>query len=920
MFCFQTTTLFSWMRVTWMRVTWMKIGVLSALTLVFTSPTVLSADLDALTQKLSEQEVKAVETLLKTLEALNLQDGDQNAVIPLLETEIQSAQNELTEIEKQIIELKRSVQQLEVIHEWLGSIEPQKNESQKSEQTFSTPNTLSTPNLVPSVSIQFSDYTKDRVFEILKTNCFACHANGNDKGGLSFDGFASEEDMLNNHVVWWAVLKNIRSGLMPPQGMPKPSGEDIHYIAGWIKKEVFKSDPDHPNPGSVTLRRLNRTEYRNTIKDLMGYDYNTFAEFPPDDTGFGFDTIGEVLSISPMLLEKYLEAAAAIVEKTVPTETKVMPVDHAGGREFRNKDGEGTGRTISFYEKDEVIYTFTAQEAGDYQIELDLEVDGEFDFDPGECRVQFFLNGDERLNEHYKWQSNQMYHYAFNEAWEPGKFELKFTVEPLVDTEKRINNINFEIHEVRIKGPLDESKWVHPPNYHTFFTKDAPPANETERLQYAKELLDGFVLKAFRRPVDDETINNLTAIAQTVYNQSGKTFEQGIAQAMIAVLASPRFIYRIEETETLTNEERYPNIDEYALASRLSYFLWSTMPDEELFALASKRELRKNLEPQVQRMLKDDRSQNFVENFTGQWLQARDVETIPIDVRRALDLPRRRRGQPNIEFDDSLRNAMRNETESLFTYIMLEDRSLLEMLDSNYTFLNEELAKHYGIEGVEGSELRKVELPETSPFGGVLTQGTVLTVTSNPTRTSPVKRGLYILENILGTPAPPPPPDVPELEESEKEIDGRQPTLREILEIHRQQPLCNSCHARFDPLGLAFENFTAFGTWRDKEKEQPINASGELITGETFNSVKELKKILVDTRRKDFYRCLTEKLLTYAIGRGLDYRDVQTVDEIVTKLEESGGAFSSLLTGVIESAPFQKRGDRVVQVSQTNAN
>jgi hypothetical protein len=331
------------------------------------------------------------------------------------------------------------------------------------------------------------------------------------------------------------------------------------------------------------------------------------------------------------------------------------------------------------------------------------------------------------------------------------------------------------------------------------------------------------------------------------------------------------------------------------------------MPDEELLQLAAKRGLRRDLQPQVERMLRDPRAQAFIRNFTGQWLQVRDVEFVPINARVVLgpDAPRNRDNR--IEFDGPMRRLMRSETERYFEHIIRGDRSVLELLDSDYTFLNAQLARHYGVPGVEGDELRLVKLPAESPRGGVLTQGAILAVTSNPTRTSPVKRGLFVLENILGTPTPPPPPDVPDLEESRKEFGGREPKLSEMLALHRSNRLCNSCHSRMDPLGLAFENFNALGGWRDTEAQQPIDPSGQLITGEAFGNVRELKRILVRERQTDFYRCLTEKLLTYALGRGLDYHDVHAVDQIVERLARTDGRISALLLGVIESTPFQKQ-------------
>lgn len=446
-------------------------------------------------------------------------------------------------------------------------------------------------------------------------------------------------------------------------------------------------------------------------------------------------------------------------------------------------------------------------------------------------------------------------------------------------------------------------------------------------------------------------MERLTGLAELTANASDGTFQKGIARALTAVLASPRFLFRMEDTLPVEDPKIHPLLDEYALASRLSYFLWSTMPDAELRGLAERGALRENLPAQIDRLLKDDRSNQFVSNFAGQWLQTRDVESVSIDARTVLsrdagserDLRERfqRRRQLNaaideaekahdevklaalkaemtalrgllgtrrIEFSGDLRTAMRREAEMFFRYLLREDRSVLELIDTRQTFLNEALASHYGVPNVTGDNMRLVDLPPDSPRGGVLTMGTVLAVTSNPTRTSPVKRGLFILDNILGTPPPPAPPDIPSLEASEKSKDGREPTLREALAIHRDKPLCASCHNRMDPLGLALENFNAIGLWRDKERGQDLPpGSGQLVTGEKFENVQQLKHILVTDRRMDYYRCLTEKLLTYAIGRGPQPCDIQTIDEIVDNLERTQGKFSTLITGVINSPAFQKR-------------
>jgi hypothetical protein len=445
---------------------------------------------------------------------------------------------------------------------------------------------------------------------------------------------------------------------------------------------------------------------------------------------------------------------------------------------------------------------------------------------------------------------------------------------------------------------------VRPPNFYRFFTRDAPPAGP-ERTAYAREVLGRFAGRAFRRPADERTIDRLVAIAEEAYAKPGASAEQGLARAMVAVLASPRFVFRVEQTEPVEAGELIAPVDEHALAARLSYFLWSSTPDDELLGLAARGRLRQYLPAQVKRMLADWRADALTENFVGQWLQARDAEGISIDARSVLardsgqekelqkhmeelaafrarlatdpQAPvtfRPRIPRPTVELDGSLRAAMRREAEMFFAHMIREDRPILDLLDSDYTFLNEKLAKHYGVPDVQGDEMRRVALPANSPRGGVLTMGAVLAVTSNPTRTSPVKRGVFILDNILGTPTPPPPPDIPELEEAEKGFGDREPTMREVMEIHRSNPLCSSCHARMDPLGLALENFNAMGMWRERERNQPIDAAGRLASGETFDGVRELKRVLKDDRRQDFYRCLTEKMLTYALGRGMEYNDV----------------------------------------------
>ncbi len=789
----------------------------------------------------------------------------------------------------------------------------------------------------------------EAVEPILKEYCYDCHGDGMNKGKVAFDEFKSDDELLARRDLWFAVLKNVRAGLMPPEKKPRPSAEQTRALADWIKRDAFGLDPQNPDPGRVTIRRLNRVEYRNTIRDLMGFDFKVQDELPPDDTGYGFDNIGDVLTLSPMLLEKYMRAAETITAEAVPRVTRVVAEQTIPGSAFRKSEGKGSGERLTFYEAAKVGHTFKAEHAGDYRVALELEVLGQFDFDPGKCRVVFRAGDRELLQKEFGWQNGKKFKFDFDQSWDAGEHRLTLELIPLLPVEQKKHALDLRLTAVKVQGPLAERHWVRPKNFDLFFAKD-PPSSSVERHKYAREVLARFTRNAYRRPADERTVSRLVAIAEGVCRQPGKRFADGIAQAMVPVLASPRFLFRVEATQPSSAGHIHPLVDEYALASRLSYFLWSTMPDDELFRLADRGELRQKLDAQVKRMLASRRSQALVENFVGQWLQVRDVEGIDINAFVVLardrgeekDVERRRRrfqeltamaeekrtpeqkaelqqmfeerrrrqnNRQNVELDNDLRRALREETEMCFAGVMRENRSVLELIDGDYTFLNERLAKHYGLTNlnVTGPEMRRVSLPAESPRGGVLTQGAMLIVTSNPTRTSPVKRGLFILDNILGTPTPPPPAGVPQLEESEKEFKDRQPTLRETLDVHRGKPLCSSCHNRMDPLGLALENFNALGMWREQERNQPIDATGKLITGEPFHDIRDVKHVVATTRRLDFYRCLTEKLLTYALGRGLEYYDVETVDRIVDRLDRAHGRFAELLLGIVESAPFQKR-------------
>lgn len=802
-------------------------------------------------------------------------------------------------------------------------------------------------------------YERD-VRGFLTTYCSDCHADGANEGNVDIGAFLKRSDHQQDTLFWDKLLRNIRADVMPPADMDQPSRDEIARLAEWVKSEVYQIDESNPDPGPALVRRINRNEYRNTIRDLFGYDFQADLLFPADDTGYGFDNNAAALNVSQILVEKYLKAAEEIVAANVPKVSRVVKRVRFSGKELvhlplepemvdadesESKGPRDRGKTerLDFKDPARVGRTFQVAKSGKYKLDVSLWVRGNFFFDPGRTELVIRFDGKEIHRQKFVWEERVQYPFEFDYTLEPGEYDFEIQLTPLPDAEgvaprEKSTDLYIQVDHAMLVGPEATEDWVPPDNYQQYFHRSMPPTDPQERQVYASEILQRFASKAFRRPVDQSTIDGLVAIAEDSYSKPGHTFEEGIGRAMVAVLASPRFLYLAEDVQIpeVNGDEADSDgaahtpvsalIDEYALASRLSYFLWSTMPDDELMSLASVGQLRENLDTQVKRMLNDRRSQNFLSSFVGQWLRSREIENLMLDPnaiadgdksaeelaeeqRQREERGRRFRGfrRPKLRFDVEIQRAMQQETELCFGYIMENDRSVLELIDADYTFLNEDLAEHYGIEGVSGDRMRKVDLPEGSPRGGVLTQGTLLTVTSNPNRTSPVKRGLYVLENILGTPPSAPPPDIPELDESKDRFEGRTPTLREVLAAHRENAICMSCHGRMDPLGFALENFNALGMWRERDGGQPIDASGELLSGEGFNDIRGLKRILRETKQADFYRCLTEKLLIYSLGRGVDVKDTATIDRLVDDLLASDGRFSVLIDGIVHSPQFQRR-------------
>lgn len=729
-----------------------------------------------------------------------------------------------------------------------------------------------------------------QVKPFLKTYCTHCHGGKEPKADLALDKYADLASAAKDRDVWERVLDNVRDGLMPPDPETKPDQAERDAVADWIEKQFVEIDCGVKDPGRVTIRRLNRTEYNNTIRDLCGVDFRPADDFPADDVGYGFDNIGDVLSMPPILLEKYLDAAEQIVDKAIyvhgPEKTPLHRFDAADGEhEGGNKRGSGwafpsSGQVyVDFKFPAPGLYALRGkawgQQAGDEPARMEFRLNGK--------RIHVAdvtaVDGDSKTYETQVriGRGKKRFGLAFiNDYYDP----------KAADPKQRDRNLF--IDSLEIQGPLDGPPPALPESHkQIIFVK--PGKNDHK--ECAERVLKVFASRAFRRRATPDEVARLAKFVEQA-EKNGDSFERGIQVAMEAVLISPHFLFRVETDQEPNNPKAIHPINQFELAVRLSYFLWSSMPDDDLFRLAAQGKLRGPgvLESEVRRMLKDPKARALVENFAGQWLEIRRLKSMTPDPKL---FPK---------FNEELRQAMLKETELFFASVMNDDRSVLDLVDADYTFLNEPLARHYGILGVTGPEFRRVKL-EDPDRGGLLTQASVLTVTSNPTRTSPVKRGKWILEELLNSPPPPPPPNVPELKEGGKALTG---TLRERMVQHRANPSCASCHERMDSLGFGLENFDAVGAWRDRDGAYPIDASGTLPDGSSFKRPSELKQIL-KRRKDDFARCLTEKMLTYALGRGLEYYDKCAVDEIAAKLAKNDYKFSTLILEIVGSDPFQLR-------------
>lgn len=736
------------------------------------------------------------------------------------------------------------------------------------------------------------DAYQRQVLPLLERFCFDCHSTENSEAGIALDGFDDQLAAIKDGVTWLRVRDALETHIMPPADKPQLSLKERDGIIAWIENDFLAAQCGQQGSSPpVVIRRLNRQEYNNTVRDLLGLDLRLADDFPADDIGFGYDNVGSALNISPIHIEKYLDAAEAALDKAIllPNADEFSPMELIGLKTYPLPPNAA----VEFKH---------ALKPGRYLADFSLVRVGIAESVPPP-RLVIGFGKDRRTVDAVRVQDETVvYRYWLNVAegdslvhvaLAPGQAESANVVKPKEITanvsgdQRYAGDRGLHVDSMVVRGPVP-LKTEQLPESHRRLLFCTPEYGDQSRLDCARQVIAQFTERAFRRPVPPDEVDRVMAIFRLAHNR-GESYERGVQIALTTVLASPQFLYLVEPENTRTDRP----LTEVELANRLSYFLWSSMPDDALFREARAGTLKVNLRRQVVRMLNDPKSDAFVENFAGQWLQLRKLGGVAPDK----DL------FPG--FDDTLRTAMGRETEQYFAHVLRTNRSVLELLDSNYTFVNETLARHYGIEGVKGDAFRQVTLPDRRR-GGVLTQASILTLTSNPNRTSPVKRGQWILQQVLGTPPPPPPPEVPKLDDSRQAADAA--TLRERTELHRADPKCASCHYQMDPLGFALENYDAVGRWRTMDGPFPIDPSGELIGGRKFADVQELKQLLGATATKKFARTLIKNMLTYGLGRGLEAYDYCTVEEIHKKLVSDGYQIQSVIFGIVESQAFQYRG------------
>ena len=755
--------------------------------------------------------------------------------------------------------------------------------------------------------------TSPRTF--LDLHCITCHNERLRTAGLALDTI-DIEDVPGGAPVWEKVIRKLRTRTMPPAGRPRPDEATYDRIASWLETKIDQNAVMLPNPGRTEVfHRLNRSEYRNAVRDLLALDVDVTSLLPADDQSYGFDNIAGVLKISPTLLERYMLAAREIsrvavgspsippTSETVRIRSDLSQYDHINELPFGTRGGASIRHTFpldaEYVITVQLLELFDALVALRDEHELELSVDGE--------RVQLFSIGGaptEGRSAVYQFNDELVFEARVRRKAGPAAVTAAFlrktsalsesVREPFARPHGEGDFLLFapSVGTITVSGPFNPTGVGDTPSRQRIFV--CQPAIETDGgdRTCARRILSTLARRAYRRPVTNSDINSLLMFYDNGRAQSG--FEAGIEQSLRALLVSPEFLFRVESDPTDISPATSYGLSDLEIASRLSFFLWSSIPDEELLRIAGEGTLSQPavVEQQVRRMLSDPRGNALAANFAGQWLLLRNLQGVLPDDKIF----------PN--FGESLRQDFARETQLFFDSILREDRSVIDLLTADYTFLNERLAKHYGLRNVYGDDFRRVTLRDENRFG-LLGHGSLLTVTSFANRTSPVGRGKWILENVLGTPPPSPPPDIPPLVEATTE-EGRPRSMRERMVQHRANPVCATCHALMDPLGFALENFDAIGRWRTHESGILVDSSAELVGGSTFTGPSGLRALLVD-HPEQFATTLTEKLLTYALGRGLEYYDAPAVRAIVRQSAGQDYSLQSLIVGIAQSTPFQMR-------------
>jgi len=761
---------------------------------------------------------------------------------------------------------------------------------------------------------------------VLDQYCVTCHNETARTAELLLDQ-ADLDKIGQQPEVWEKVVKKLRSGAMPPAGMPRPDQATYDSLALYLETALDRAAAAHPNPGRPVLHRLNRVEYTHAVRDLLALDIDGNTLLPADDSRYGFDNIGEVLTVSPLLMERYM-AAAGKISRLAVGEPEVLPVFETYNipkyyvqEDRMNEDlplGSRGGIAVLHHfrlDGEYIIQVRLAKNSRDYirgldeLHHLDVRLDG--------VRVKRFTIGGEKhgrsagifssaamgdpKQETYERTADEILEVRFPATAGPRMVGVAFIMETSVPEGPRLPRMTQYdwlqykggapgVATISIGGPYNAKGMTETPSRRKIFV--CRPNTVQEEEPCARQILSTLARRAYRRPLTDQDIQTLLDFYTVGVNKGG--FEEGIRRALARILVGPEFLFRMEfDPENVAPDTPYP-ISDLELASRLSFFLWSSIPDDQLLDLAERGQLKDPvvLEQEVRRLLGDVRSKALVINFGGQWLQLRQLRSVSPDP------------ETFPYFDDNLREAFHQETELFLESLLREDRSILDLLDADHTFVNERLARHYGIPNIYGSHFRRVELKEEHRRG-LLGKGSILTVTSYANRTSPVLRGKWVLDHILGTPPAPPPPNIPDL--VERDQDGKAFSMREALEQHRANPVCATCHSQMDPLGFALENFDGTGSWRTIDADAPIDASGILPDGTRFQGPVELQRVLIESKSEEFVNTVTEKLLTYALGRGVESYDAPAIRSIIREAAPDDYRWSTLILGIVKSTPFQMR-------------